>query len=343
MQVRRYVGRNMTDAVAQVRADFGSDAVILQTRRIREPGIWGLLGRRRVEVLAALENPPRRRSGPPDRSRAGEGASRPARAQGAAAAWRDKLIAAGLVPAEAEAVVRAARLAAKGASRGEDEAERWKGQLVRQLAARMSTVEPWQVDAPPCYHALIGPTGVGKTTTLAKLAANYALVLNKRVGLIAADTYRIGAVDQLREYAGLIGAPFEVVYDTASMRGAVERMADLDLVLIDTMGTSHRDGERLGHLEDLLSAAPGAERHLVLSATTRLPDLQDAVARFSALRPATVIVTKVDETTCPVTVFNATRVAQRPLSFVTTGQSVPEDIEAPQPMAIAEAIVARLV
>src|SRR5690606_5911339 len=156
MQVRRYVGRTMTDAVAQVRADFGRDAVILQTRRVREPGLWGLLGRRRVEVLAALETAPRRRSAPAETTGAGEAGARPARGQGAAALWRDKLIALGLLPAEAEAVARAATLAAAGSSSQDEEgAQGWKGRLARQLAARMPTVEPWQVDCPPCYHVLI--------------------------------------------------------------------------------------------------------------------------------------------------------------------------------------------
>src|SRR5690606_10812892 len=172
--------------------------------------------------------------------------------------------------------------------------------LVRLLAERIHTVEPWEVNNGPYFAALVGPTGVGKTTTVAKLAANYVLASSKRVGLIASDTYRIGAVQQLQEYADLIGIPCEVARDEESLLEAAERMRSLDLVLIDTVGRSQRDTDQIEALRRLLRVLPECECHLVLSATTRLPDLEDIIDRFSCPAPATVIVTKMHETTNPV-------------------------------------------
>lgn len=350
----------MPDAVAQMRAEFGRDAVILQTRRVREPGIWGLLGRRRVEVLAALEPASTRERGPreeKDGSADGVGGklrvpgkqrSDSSLSRGGLAAFFDvlgeNLVALGIAAAEADDIVaEMGREAANGANIDPTGGgEGWKILLTDLVARRLRAIEPWTLDSPPHYHALIGPTGVGKTTTVAKLAANYALIYQKRVGFIATDTFRIGAVAQLQQYADLLDAPLAVVRTPGEMMAAVQQMEDMDLVLIDTVGGSQRDAARLGEIQGLLRAVPGLEAHLVVSATTRVADLEDIVRRFSQLNFSTVVVTKNDETTCPATVYNAARLADRPLSFLTAGQAVPEDIEVVRPLNVARSIVAEV-
>ena len=175
--------------------------------------------------------------------------------------------------------------------------------------------------------ALIGPTGVGKTTTIAKLAANYALVEKKRVGLITMDTYRIAAVEQLKTYGQIIDIPIRVAYTPAEIAPALKYFAGYDVVLIDTAGRSQKNLMQVSELKSLIDAA-GCETHLVLAASTKERDLLDQVARFRESRVDRLLFTKLDETTTYGTMFTVAAKTQLPVSYLTTGQKVPEDIEA---------------
>jgi flagellar biosynthesis protein FlhF len=184
-----------------------------------------------------------------------------------------------------------------------------------------------QADGRPLMIALVGPTGVGKTTTIAKLAATYQLKHQLRVGLITTDTYRIGAVDQLRTYAGIIGVPLRVAMTAVEARAAVEALADCEVILIDTAGRSPTDTRRLGELADMLALTRPHETHLVLSSTAGEGSLRHAVKGFGGLRPDRVILTKLDETVGMGVVLSVLREAAVQLSYLTTGQEVPADIE----------------
>jgi flagellar biosynthesis protein FlhF len=174
--------------------------------------------------------------------------------------------------------------------------------------------------------ALIGPTGVGKTTTIAKLAAQFALVENYRVGLLTMDTYRIAAVEQLKTYGQIINIPVRVAYSPNEIMPALEEFADYDLVLIDTAGRSQKHIMQLGELKTLLEKAQ-CEAHLVLAASTKERDLQDQIARFRESGVDRLIFTKLDETRTYGTLFTAAIRSGLPVSYLTTGQKVPEDIE----------------
>jgi flagellar biosynthesis protein FlhF len=182
-------------------------------------------------------------------------------------------------------------------------------------------------DGRPRTIALVGPTGVGKTTTVAKLAATFKLKQNKRIGLITIDTYRIAAVDQLRTYAGIIGVPLQVVLSPEEMRQSLDRCGDCDAILIDTAGRSQRDDARLTELSRFLAAAEPHEVHLVLSSTCSQPVLMEAVERFSAIRTDSIIFTKLDEAVSFGVLLNVLRKVNKKLSYVTTGQEVPHQIE----------------
>lgn len=179
----------------------------------------------------------------------------------------------------------------------------------------------------PLTIALVGPTGVGKTTTIAKLAAAYKLRRGQRVGLITTDTFRIAAVEQLRTYASIISVPLRVVMSPAEMASACRAMADCDVVLIDTAGRSPRDGQRVEELSAYLEAAQPHETHLVLSATAGLSALRSAAKGFSMAGPDRVLFTKLDEAESVGTVISMVHSLGLPLSFVTTGQEVPDHIE----------------
>ncbi|MFV2067289.1 MAG: flagellar biosynthesis protein FlhF, partial [Pirellulales bacterium] len=174
--------------------------------------------------------------------------------------------------------------------------------------------------------ALVGPTGVGKTTTIAKLAANFRLREQKRVGLITVDTYRIAAVEQLRTYADIIDLPMEVVSTAREMREATARMADLDLVLLDTAGRSPRDEIKVRELKAMLAEAGADEVHLVLSSVAGSRNLLHTVEKFAHVGTTALILTKLDEATGLGNLMPVLRSGRLPLSYLTNGQNVPDDI-----------------
>jgi flagellar biosynthesis protein FlhF len=191
----------------------------------------------------------------------------------------------------------------------------------------------------PHVVALVGPTGVGKTTTIAKLAANLMLREKHRVGLITLDTYRMAAVDQLKRYAEIIGAPLRVVANGEDLTAALLSMHNCDFVLIDTAGRSPNDTMRLNELKSLLAIAEPDEVHLVLSTTNSEECIQLAIARFSEVRTDKIIFTKLDEAAHVGVVLNVVRKVNKGLSYVTTGQDVPEDIEIGRGRRLAQLIL----
>ncbi len=175
--------------------------------------------------------------------------------------------------------------------------------------------------------ALIGPTGVGKTTTLAKLAAWSSIQSEAEVVLITLDTYRIAAVEQLKTYAKIMEIPIQVALNLNEMRQAIQFHHDKSLILIDTAGHSQKDEMSMNNLRTLLSDQSDIEVHLVLSATTKSSDLNDIVDKFGQLNPDRLIFTKLDETSTYGPLFTQIVKTKKPVSFLTMGQNVPEDFE----------------
>jgi flagellar biosynthesis protein FlhF len=210
---------------------------------------------------------------------------------------------------------------------------------LRHIAGRLRAATPLEHAGGPVVEALIGPTGVGKTTTIAKLAATHKLRYGRSVGLITADTYRIAAVEQLRTYAGIIGIPLEVALSPDDMEAARDRLAACDVVLIDTPGRSPRDHARLDDLSGFLAAASPARTHLVLSASTNRGVLRSAAERFAGAEPDCLLLSKLDEASGLGVVCRAAEIAGLPLSYVTTGQEVPDHIEPACPERLARLVL----
>ncbi|GAB4337261.1 MAG: flagellar biosynthesis protein FlhF [Calditrichia bacterium] len=214
-------------------------------------------------------------------------------------------------------------------------------QNLNALLGRMIKIGPAleTVKRKPYVVALVGPTGVGKTTTVAKLAANLKLYNQSKVALISADTYRIAAIEQLQTFANIATIPMSVVYSPEDMRDAIYKYRDYDVVLIDTVGRSQKNEQHLRELNQFIEMANPDEVHLVLSMTTGLKNLLDIVRRFKLMRPNRFIFTKLDETSNTGNILNLLYKHHIPVSYLTTGQVVPNDITTASKESLTNLIV----
>ncbi len=187
--------------------------------------------------------------------------------------------------------------------------------------------------------AFIGPTGVGKTTTIAKLAANFSLLERKRVSLITIDTYRIAAVDQLKTYAEIIGIPIEVVFNPRELMASIDRNRDKDLIFIDTAGSNPFDTAKLAEMRAFFEENPDIETHLLVSLTTKTDELMKIFDCYNIMRVHKVIFTKLDEATTYGNILNLSLKIHRPVSYITTGQNVPDDIEVADSQRLAGLVI----
>ena len=193
----------------------------------------------------------------------------------------------------------------------------------------------------PKFVFFIGPTGVGKTTTIAKIASKFRVNDKLKVAFLTADTYRIAAVEQLRTYANILGIPLTVIYSEDEMRNAKEEYSEFDLVFVDTAGRSHRNKEQRDDIEALINTIPVDERDifLVLSATTKYKDLVKITEAYSEILNYSLIFTKLDETSSIGNLFNIRMLTEAPLSYSTFGQNVPDDISRVDAQSIAKQLL----
>ena len=191
------------------------------------------------------------------------------------------------------------------------------------------------------YIFFIGPTGVGKTTTIAKIASMMKLANKSNVALVTSDTYRIAAVEQLKIYANILGIPLNVVYTPEELEKLREEQPGYDLVLVDTAGRSHNNEEQKEDLVQLLKTVPENEREifLVLSATTKCHDLVRITSIYSEICKYNLIFTKLDETDTIGNIFNIHILTGAPLSYITEGQNVPNDISKIDAQKIAKQLL----
>jgi len=370
--VRTFRAPDSAAALAAVKAALGAEAVILSTRTVD----GGLFRRPEVEITAAVDPPPApprrrprerpapevepRRSPPPaprpaddllqdeirhlrrsveEARRALAAVTQEARAgrdlqlPPAGAEVYARLACRGVEPALAEGLVRSALAAAP------PEPARILATVKDLLGERLVPCRaPWLHDGRHVI-AMVGPTGVGKTTTLAKMAARALLETRKRVAFVTVDTYRIGATEQLARYAEIMGVPVLVARDRSELVRAMERVADAELVLIDTAGRS--SPEDVARQAALVRTVPRVQLQLCVAASTGALELAAVADRYRELKPDRLVITKADEAAGPGSVLSASVRICRPISCVTDGQRVPEDIHAYTGPELVDLVVGR--
>ncbi len=194
----------------------------------------------------------------------------------------------------------------------------------------------------PKIVVFMGPTGVGKTTTIAKIASKYAVEEHKRIALLTADTYRIAAAEQLRVYANILEVPFRVIYSVGEAKEAIAEYADCDYIFVDTAGHSHKNEEQMqnsAELYEVFQEAGECQSFLVLSATTKYRDLLKIASGYNGIGAYQLIFTKLDETSTLGNLLNVKLYTGIPVAFVTCGQNVPDDIEVFNPQKTVKQIL----
>jgi len=331
MQIKRYVATSIQEAIVRVKEELGPEAVILHTHRFREGGFLGMGRRQKVEVLAGLERKPeddgrlveeisQLRTMVQELKENGMSARTSVTAEENELFQDDELAQILLESGICQEIV--AELISDLPSENKKEV------LRNRLEEKLPPIKPIETGKDrPRVVALIGPTGSGKTSTLAKLAANYTVAQQKEVGLISADTQRMAAIEQLKNYSEVIGLELEIIFTPRQLTRAIEKFGDKDLILMDTAGRNPLQDSELREMKNLLQHELIDDILLVLSVNTRYEDLLLHREKYSEINFKGYIFTKLDETRAWGNIINLAWEENRFLSFVTKGQNVPEDIE----------------
>lgn len=359
MKIRRYMANNMQEALLKVKMDLGNDAVILNTRKVKRPGFFSFLRTPLVEILASLEedeneakdiqnipNPKvdelenkvksmemmldkiyKQMSSPSFQN--APLATKEEKEPGYSRIYKVFIDNMRQNDVEEDVINEILDSLKKQGIDNNSNVNEAFSIFQKEIIKRLGASEEITVEnqKKPKVIIFLGPTGVGKTTTLAKIAANFIIKEKKKVGLITADTYRIAAVEQLKTYSEIMGTPITVIYSPKEMKDAIKKHEEDDLVLIDTPGKSHKNKKHFDEIKEIVKNAEPDEAYLLISATTKMKDCKDIIEAYSFLENYKLIFTKIDETSSLGVVLNVKEITGKSLSYFTTGQSVPDDIE----------------
>ena len=364
MKVKKYVADSMPEAMNTIRKELGADAVILNSKEIKSGGIFGLFQKKKIEVIAAADKEPReikREAAPPENMPDLKEREKDSDVLKEIKYLKQLLESQSFhsdhhFPPQYEHVYsylieQGAKVSfAKGLiekileeHRDEEPGlremkEKVKSELARQFARMHSPGIPFENQ----IIQFVGPTGVGKTTTLAKVAAHSMLEKKKKIAFITADTYRIAAIEQLKTYARILDVPLEVAYTISDYKAALEKFKDYDLIFVDTAGRNFRDATYVNELEQLIQFdSYGIETYLVLSLTAKPTDVEQTFQQFQQIPIEKVIFTKMDETDSYGSLINIGIGEEMPIAYITNGQDVPDDIIIPDEQFISSLIMRR--
>lgn len=369
MIIKRYLVKDMNEAMTRIRYELGKDAIIVSQRKVKQSGLKGIFSPKLIEVTAALEN---------GKAKKEEKKTEDESLKESVDTLKNIFKVSTENLKSDEKAFEASSLKTKENYLIDEEVKEMKsilGQILKNTKPKedvdkfMKMVtdldlsleyvkefrELWEKSEEVFKEAIekdiniydgniegrvvvVGPTGVGKTTTIAKLAGRLALIHNKKVGLITIDTYRIGAVEQLRTYAEIMNIPFKVVITIKEMEEAIKEMEDLDVVLIDTTGRSSKNSMQISELRAFVQKAEPNHTLMVISSTTKNADITTILNGYKKLYYDKVVITKLDETTTYGAIHTILKESKKPLAYVTTGQNVPDDIRVPSKKEIINLI-----
>lgn len=373
MLVKKFIVKNMNEAMTRIRYELGSEAIIISQRKVRDQGIKGLFSKKLIEVTAAVNN--ERKDDIKDSistirnifnnhnkvmevSQAKEPVKGLVKEHEKTAVSNTNIINDNKNNNILKEMQEMKEMISKLSIKNNEEEEQSAAVLdfliendvdkdtINKIRHELRNKNYDEITVDDVKQVvsniieikdkfqgkniiLVGPTGVGKTTTLAKLAGNLSLVEKKKVGLITIDTYRIGAVEQLKTYSEIMNLPFKVVFSIKDMESAIEEMKECDYILIDTTGRSSKNAMQISELRAYISKIESSDIYLVMSGCTKNKDIDTIVQGYSNLNYDSIVITKLDETSTYGGILNIANKTQKPIRFITTGQSVPDDIKVP--------------
>lgn len=368
MVIKKYLVKDMNEALTRIRYEMGKDAIIISQRKVRKPGFSGYFKPKMVEVTAALEN---NKIDKNSKYKKNDDIDINESINSIKKLMKDKTKELNkssenkkeeitINPASIDDNIKDEVKEIKdllnkvikntAKEKEEDEVVSYlrdidveEALLEDLLRKEYDSLDKFKEDFKELIKedvkisteglygkvVLVGPTGVGKTTTIAKLAGRLALIDKKKVGLITIDTYRIGAVDQLRTYAEIMNIPFKVVITLKEMESAVDDLKDCDIILIDTTGRSSKNTMQISELRAFTQKIVPDCTMLVISGTTKNRDIDTILNGYSELNYEKLIITKLDETSTYGSIYNISKKSSKPIAYITTGQNVPDDIKSP--------------
>ncbi|GAA0107115.1 flagellar biosynthesis protein FlhF [Clostridium tertium] len=377
MLIKKYLVKNMNEALTRIRYELGKDAIIISQRKVRESGIKGYFKPKLIEVTAALENNKMEKKNKFNIENKNEidfkdsldsikkiiDDSKDSKLDKSQKFNKEvNLTNTDNIKEEVKEIKDLLNRVIKNTNKEEEKdivLEYLKDididdELIKEiLTDKYDNIDVFKTyfkellenEIQVCTESLsgkvvlVGPTGVGKTTTIAKLAGRLALIEKKKVGLITIDTYRIGAVEQLKTYAEIMNIPFKVVITLKEMENAVSELEDCDVILIDTTGRSSKNTMQISELRAFTQKVNADHIALVISGTTKNRDIQTIINGYSEIGYEKMIITKLDETSSYGCIYNIIKKAQKPIAYITTGQNVPDDIRIPLKSEISKLIL----
>ncbi|KOF55854.1 flagellar biosynthesis regulator FlhF [Clostridium sp. DMHC 10] len=367
MIIKKYIVNDMNEALNKIKLDLGSNAVIISSRKIKKGGIFGFFSKKLIEVTAGVDKSQKYddyesniESSSMEESIKALKKAMEKHSSKALLSENNYVRKSPEVPSiqknsekeilkEMKEMKELISSLSNEKSHGDSLTDKIKNEF-RAMDINDRCIEKMLSDLNGEYDedsikktiknnisicdieengiiALVGPTGVGKTTTIAKLAGRFALIEKKKVGLITVDTYRIGAVEQLKTYADIMGIPFRVVITLKEMDEAIKSMSYCDVILVDTTGRSSKNEMQISELRAFVEKTGTQNISLVISCTTKDKDIEAIVKGYRKLNYKNVIITKLDETTTYGSIINIINYAGKPVSYFTIGQNVPDDIK----------------